>query len=55
MIIGWVSLISMPAFMIMRKLHVLRADKAIEEIGFDAELNNVSDEFVDAVREKIEA
>ena len=48
-------MIAFPAFMIMRKLHVLRADKAIEELGFDAELNNVSEEFIDAVREKIEA
>ena len=55
-IIAWVSLISFPAFLIMRKVHVLRVDKAIEEIGLDiGELGNVSEDFIDAVREKIEA
>jgi ammonia channel protein AmtB len=55
-IIAWVSLISFPAFLIMRKVHVLRVDRAVEEIGFDvAELGNVSEDFLDAVREKIEA
>ena len=34
-IAAWTSLISVPAFLIMRKLHLLRVDKAIEEIGFD--------------------
>ena len=46
-IVCWVSLISFPAFLIMRKLHVLRVDKAVEEIGLDvAELGNVSEEFL---------
>lgn len=54
-IAGWTSLIAMPAFLILRKLHLLRCDKAIEEIGFDAaELNDVSEEYLDAVRENIE-
>ncbi len=38
----------------MRKLHILRVDPAIEEIGLDvAELGNVSEEFLEAVREQI--
>ena len=46
-IIAWVSLISFPAFYIMREINVLRVDKAVEEIGLDvAELGNVSDEFI---------
>ncbi len=51
------SVIMFPAFFIMRKLHVLRADKAVEEIGFDiADIYpGVSREFLDAVGEKIEA
>ena len=45
----------MPAFLIMRKLHLLRADKAVEEIGFDvAELGTVSEDFIDSVRQHIE-
>jgi len=51
------SLIIFPAFKIMRKLHVLRADKAVEEIGFDVTdiYPGVSEEFLSAVRDKIEA
>jgi hypothetical protein len=38
----------------LRKLHLLRVDPAIEEVGFDvAELGGVSEEFLDAVREQI--
>lgn len=46
-----------PAFFIMRKLHLLRADKAVEEIGFDVAsiYPGVSAEFLKAVNEKIEA
>lgn len=55
-IIAWVSLISFPAFYIMREINVLRVDKAVEEIGLDvAELGNVSDEFISAVNEAIDA
>lgn len=54
-IICWVSLIAMPAFLILRKIHLLRADKAIEEIGFDvAELQGVSEEFIEAVRDRLD-
>ena len=54
-IAAWTSLMSVPAFLIMRKLHLLRADKAVEEIGFDvAELGTVSEEFIDNVRQHIE-
>lgn len=51
------SLIMFPAFFIMRKLHVLRADKAVEEIGFDVAsiYPGVSQEFLNSVNEKIEA
>jgi Amt family ammonium transporter len=51
-IVAFTSLISFPAFLIMSKTGMLRADKAIEEIGFDvAELSpGVSEEFIDAVR-----
>jgi hypothetical protein len=39
----------------MRKLHILRVDKAIEEIGFDvAELGNVSEEYINAVRDELD-
>lgn len=53
----FVSLVSFPTFLIMKKVNVLRADKAIEEIGFDvAEMQpGVSEDFIDAVRERIEA
>ena len=56
-IVAFVSLIILPSFVILNKLNLLRADKAIEEIGFDvAELSpGVSEEFIDAVRERIEA
>ena len=45
-----------PTFYILRKLHILRADKAIEEIGFDVAYISpgVSKEFIDVVRDKIE-
>lgn len=49
---AFTSLISITAFLVLRKLHLLRVDKAIEEIGFDvAELGNVSENFLEAVRE----
>ncbi len=55
-ILAWTSLISIPTFLILRKLHLLRIDPAIEEIGIDvAELGGVSEEFLDAVREQIKA
>ena len=56
-IIGFVSVIAFPTFMILKNVNGLRADKAVEEIGFDvAELQpGVSKEFLDAVREKIDA
>jgi hypothetical protein len=39
----------------MRKLHILRVDKAVEEIGLDiAELGNVSEEYINAVRDEID-
>lgn len=55
-IVLFTSVIIFPAFFIMRKLHVLRCDKAIEEIGFDvAEIfPGVSEDFLQAVRDKIE-
>ena len=57
MIIFFTTAVVLPAFVIMSKLEILRADKAIEEIGFDvADINpGVSDEFINAVREKIDA
>ena len=56
-IVLFTSLIMLPSFFILRKLHVLRADKAVEEIGFDIAVLNpgVSQEFIDVVRDKIEA
>ena len=56
-IVGFTSVVTLTAFLVLSKLEMLRADKAIEEIGFDvAELQpGVSEEFIDAVREKIEA
>jgi Amt family ammonium transporter len=56
-IIFFTTAVVLPAFVIMSKLEILRADKAIEEIGFDvADINpGVSDEFINAVREKIDA
>lgn len=53
-IIAWTSLFSILGFLIMRKLHILRIDPAIEEIGLDvAELGNVPEEYIDAVREQL--
>ena len=54
-IVAWTTLITLTGFYILRKLHLLRVDKAIEEIGFDvAELGGgVSQEFLDAVRDQI--
>ena len=54
-IVAWTTLITLTGFYVLRKLHLLRVDKAIEEIGFDvAELGGgVSEEFLDAVREQI--
>ena len=56
-IIGFVSVVAFPTFMILKNVNGLRADKAVEEIGFDvAELQpGVSEEFLDAVRERIDA
>lgn len=56
-IIGFVSVVAFPTFMILKNVNGLRADKAVEEIGFDvAELQpGVSKEFLDAVRERIDA
>jgi Amt family ammonium transporter len=54
----FVSLVVVPTIVILSKTNTLRADKAIEEIGFDvAELGlpGVSEEFIEAVRERIEA
>ncbi len=34
-IVAWTSLISIPAFVILRKLHCLRVDVAVEEVGLD--------------------
>jgi Amt family ammonium transporter len=53
----FVSLITIPTFLILSNIEVLRADKVIEEIGFDiAELQpGVSEDFIEAVRERIEA
>ena len=55
-IVVFTSLVMLPAFLVLSKTGALRADKAIEEIGFDvAELvPGVSEEFLDAVRENIE-
>jgi Amt family ammonium transporter len=53
-IVAFTSIISATAFLMMRKLHMLRADPAVEEIGFDlAEMGNVSDKFLEAVNEDI--
>ena len=54
-IVAWTTLITLTGFYILRKLHLLRVDKAIEEIGFDvAELGGgVSQEFLEAVRDQI--
>ena len=56
-IILFVSLIMLPTFYILSKLQILRADKAVEEIGFDIAVINpgVSQEFINVVRDKIEA
>lgn len=56
-IVLFVSLIMLPTFFILSKLHILRADKAVEEIGFDIAVINpgVSQEFINVVRDKIEA
>lgn len=56
-IVLFTSLIIFPSFYILRKLHILRADKAVEEIGFDVAVLSpgVSQEFIDTVRDKIEA
>lgn len=53
-IVAWTTVIVLPAFYVLRKLHMLRVDKAIEEVGLDvAELGGVSEEFLDAVREQL--
>ena len=55
-ILAWTSLISIPTFLILRKLHLLRIDVAVEEVGIDvAELQGVSEEFLDSVRDHIKA
>ena len=55
-IVLFTTLIIFPAFYIMRKLQVLRCDKAVEEIGFDVVdiYPGVSEEFLKAVSDKIE-
>ena len=51
-ILAFTSVVSIPTFVILRKLHLLRVDSAIEEVGLDvAEISGVSEEFLDAVRE----
>ena len=53
-IVAWTSFLSVPAFVVLRKLHLLRVDVAVEEVGLDvAELQGVSEEFLDAVRQQI--
>jgi len=53
-ITAWTSLFSIIAFLILRKLHMLRVDPAVEEIGLDvAELGSVPEDYLDAVREQI--
>jgi len=53
-IVAWTSLFSILAFLVMRKLHILRIDPAVEEIGLDvAELGNIPEEYIDAVREQL--
>lgn len=56
-IVLFVSLIMLPTYFILSKLQILRADKAIEEIGFDVAYvaPGVSQEFINVVRDKIEA
>jgi ammonium transporter, Amt family len=56
-IIAFTSLVAGTAFLVMDKVDLLRIDKAIEEIGLDvAKLSpGVSEDFIDAVRDKIEA
>ena len=52
-IAAWTSMFALPAFLIMRKLHLLRCAKAVEEMGMDvAELGEI-EEMVQAVEEKI--
>lgn len=53
----FVSIVIVPTFIILRKTDALRADKVIEEIGFDvAEVSpGVSEDFINAVRDRIEA
>ena len=55
-IVAFTSLVAAPSFLILRKLHLLRVSKAIEEIGLDvAELSGkVPEAFLDAVEEQIE-
>lgn len=53
-IVAWTSLFSILGFLVMRKLHILRIDPAVEEIGLDvAELGNIPEEYIDAVREQL--
>lgn len=54
-IIAFVSVVIFPTFLILKNVNALRADKAIEEVGFDVVEQGVSTEFLDAVRDRIEA
>lgn len=54
-IVAFVSVIALPTFLIMKNLEALRADKAVEEVGFDVVEQGVSEEFLQAVRDRIEA
>ena len=54
-IVAFTSIISAPAFYIMRKLHILIVSKAVEEIGLDvAELSGIPEEFIEAINEAID-
>lgn len=42
--------------MVLRKLHLLRIDPAVEEVGFDvAEFSGVNEEFLNVVRDSIKS
>lgn len=54
-IVAFVSVVALPTFLIMKNTGGLRADKAVEEVGFDVVEQGVSAEFLQAVRDRIEA
>jgi len=54
-IVAFVSVVVLPTFLILKNLEALRADKAVEEVGFDVVEQGVSEEFLEAVRDRIEA